>query len=112
MLVNDADILILDEPMTGLDPKSSHDLKQLLKEHTKNGNTVFLNELRDSVLEKYSSDELVKALEKELVEIEKKNGYYFGAFFHINSLSRSFYRFDKLTLCNYSQYKIFYAEKT
>ena len=35
--------LILDEPMTGLDPKSSHDLKQLLKEHTKKGNTVFFS---------------------------------------------------------------------
>ena len=34
---------ILDEPMTGLDPKSSHDLKQLMKEHAKNGNTVFFS---------------------------------------------------------------------
>ena len=35
--------LILDEPMTGLDPKSSHDLKELMKEHTKKGNTVFFS---------------------------------------------------------------------
>ena len=35
--------LILDEPMTGLDPKSSHDLKELLKEHTKNRNAVFFS---------------------------------------------------------------------
>lgn len=34
---------ILDEPMTGLDPKSSHDLKQLMKEHAQNGNTVFFS---------------------------------------------------------------------
>lgn len=34
---------ILDEPMTGLDPKSSHDLKELMKEHTANGNTVFFS---------------------------------------------------------------------
>lgn len=34
---------ILDEPMTGLDPKSSHDLKELMKEHTKSGNTVFFS---------------------------------------------------------------------
>ena len=34
---------ILDEPMTGLDPKSSHDLKELMKEHAKNGNTVFFS---------------------------------------------------------------------
>ncbi len=34
---------ILDEPMTGLDPKSSHDLKALMKEHTEKGNTVFFS---------------------------------------------------------------------
>lgn len=34
---------ILDEPMTGLDPKSSHILKELMKSHTKNGNTVFFS---------------------------------------------------------------------
>ena len=35
--------LILDEPITGLDPKSSFDLKQILKEYAKNGNTVFFS---------------------------------------------------------------------
>ncbi len=34
---------ILDEPMTGLDPKSAHDLKELMREHAKNGNTVFFS---------------------------------------------------------------------
>lgn len=34
---------ILDEPMTGLDPKSSHDLKELMKNHVSNGNTVFFS---------------------------------------------------------------------
>ena len=28
--------------MTGLDPKSSHDLKEMMREHTKQGNTVKL----------------------------------------------------------------------
>ena len=35
--------LILDEPLTGLDPKSTHILKEILKEHTKNGNLVFFS---------------------------------------------------------------------
>lgn len=35
--------LILDEPMTGLDPKSSFDLKQIMREHTKENNTVFFS---------------------------------------------------------------------
>ena len=29
--------------MTGLDPKSSHDLKEMMREHTKQGNTVFFS---------------------------------------------------------------------
>ena len=34
---------ILDEPMTGLDPKSSFDLKEMMREHTKKGNAVFFS---------------------------------------------------------------------
>lgn len=34
---------ILDEPMTGLDPKDSYTLKQLMKEHSEQGNTVFFS---------------------------------------------------------------------
>jgi len=36
-------LLILDEPMAGLDPKASFILKQLLKEYAKAGNTVFFS---------------------------------------------------------------------
>ncbi len=34
---------ILDEPMTGLDPKSSYDLKEMMREHAKEGKTVFFS---------------------------------------------------------------------
>jgi ABC-2 type transport system ATP-binding protein len=34
---------ILDEPMTGLDPKSSFDLKEMMREHADEGNTVFFS---------------------------------------------------------------------
>lgn len=34
---------ILDEPMTGLDPKASYILKKLMNEHSKKGNTVFFS---------------------------------------------------------------------
>ena len=34
---------ILDEPMTGLDPKASFDLKEMMKTHTKKGNSVFFS---------------------------------------------------------------------
>lgn len=34
---------ILDEPMTGLDPRAAHQLKLLMREHTDAGNTVFFS---------------------------------------------------------------------
>lgn len=34
---------ILDEPMTGLDPKASHILKELMRKHADKGNTVFFS---------------------------------------------------------------------
>lgn len=43
VLICDPKIWILDEPMTGLDPKSSYKLKQMMKEHAQRGNTVFFS---------------------------------------------------------------------
>ena len=34
---------ILDEPMTGLDPRSSYDLKEMMREHADAGNCVFFS---------------------------------------------------------------------
>ena len=36
-------VLILDEPLGGLDPKSARSLKDIMKEHCKNGGTVFFS---------------------------------------------------------------------
>ena len=36
-------VWILDEPMIGLDPKSAFELKQLMRDHTKEGNAVFFS---------------------------------------------------------------------
>ena len=36
-------VWILDEPMTGLDPKSSFALKQMMREHADEGSTVFFS---------------------------------------------------------------------
>lgn len=43
VLLHNPKNLILDEPMTGLDPKSSFDLKQIMREHTIENNTVFFS---------------------------------------------------------------------
>ena len=42
-LVINPNIWILDEPMTGLDPASSYLLKEKMKEHARQGNTVFFS---------------------------------------------------------------------
>ncbi|MGN1042323.1 MAG: ABC transporter ATP-binding protein [Christensenellales bacterium] len=51
-LVHDPDVWILDEPMTGLDPKSSYELKQLMIERAKEGKTVFFSSHVLEVVEK------------------------------------------------------------
>jgi len=42
-LIHNPNIWILDEPMTGLDPKSSFVLKQMMREHADSGKTVFFS---------------------------------------------------------------------
>lgn len=43
VLLNSPKNWILDEPMTGLDPKSSFDLKEMMRKHTMEGNSVFFS---------------------------------------------------------------------
>lgn len=42
-LTLDPDIWILDEPLTGLDPQSAFELKELIKKHVANSNTVIFS---------------------------------------------------------------------
>lgn len=42
-LLSDPDIWVLDEPLTGLDPQASFDLKQMMKEHANKGKTVLFS---------------------------------------------------------------------
>lgn len=42
-LIHDPSVWILDEPMTGLDPRASFTLKEMMKEHTASGKTVFFS---------------------------------------------------------------------
>jgi len=41
-LINDPDLLLLDEPTTGIDPIGAHDIKQLLLQLRQQGKTIFL----------------------------------------------------------------------
>lgn len=51
-LIHEPKLWILDEPMTGLDPKSSYNLKQLMREHADKGNSVFFSSHVLEVVEK------------------------------------------------------------
>ncbi|MDD2503118.1 MAG: ABC transporter ATP-binding protein [Clostridia bacterium] len=43
VLVHNPSVWVLDEPMTGLDPRSSFQLKEMMREHADSGNTVFFS---------------------------------------------------------------------
>lgn len=43
VLIHEPPVWILDEPMTGLDPKSSYTLKHMMREHADSGKTVFFS---------------------------------------------------------------------
>lgn len=42
-LINDPDVIILDEPMVGLDAKSAYNLKQILRQRAADGKIVFFS---------------------------------------------------------------------
>jgi len=42
-LINDPELLILDEPMTGLDPRGIAEFKEIIQEQRKSGKTVFFS---------------------------------------------------------------------
>lgn len=43
VLLHEPDVWVLDEPMTGLDPKSSFTLKEMMREHARKGKIVFFS---------------------------------------------------------------------
>ena len=51
-LVHDPKVWILDEPLTGLDPTSIHEVKECMKEHAAKGNIVFFSSHIIDVVEK------------------------------------------------------------
>ncbi|WP_407384527.1 ABC transporter ATP-binding protein [Ruminococcus sp.] len=42
-LIHEPSVWILDEPLTGLDPQSAFELKQMMREHVEKGNSVFFS---------------------------------------------------------------------
>ena len=42
-LIHEPSVWILDEPMTGLDPKGAYELKEMMREHAARGNSVLFS---------------------------------------------------------------------
>ena len=42
-LIHNPSVWILDEPMTGLDPKGAYELKEMMREHAARGNSVLFS---------------------------------------------------------------------
>lgn len=77
-LLHKPDVWILDEPMTGLDPKSAFELKNMMREHTKSGKSVFFSTHVLEVAEKLCDKVIIinkghKLYDGTLAELEKKN---------------------------------------
>lgn len=51
-IIHKPELLILDEPLTGLDPQSAYELKELMRAHCKDGGTVFFSSHVLDVVEK------------------------------------------------------------
>ena len=80
-LLNDPEILILDEPTNGLDPKGIHEIRQIIKDVAKQGTTIILaSHLLDEV-EKVCDQVIIlqkgkKIFEGNIEEMSLKNNWF------------------------------------
>lgn len=71
-LIHEPKLLVLDEPFVGLDPKSSKDLKDIMKDLCKNGTSIFFSSHVLEVVEKLC-DRIGIIKNGELIEVGKTN---------------------------------------
>lgn len=72
-LLHEPDVWILDEPLTGLDPKSAFILKNMMKQHVEKGNTVFFSTHVLEVAEKLCDKVIIIFKGKKLYEGNLEN---------------------------------------
>lgn len=88
-LLHDPPVWILDEPMTGLDPRSSFDLKEMMREHAEAGKTVFFSTHVLDVAEKICD---------RLAIINKGRVIFCGSMEEVRAHARSNQSLEKLFL--------------
>ena len=71
-LLNDADVILADEPTGNLDPHSSIEIMELLQELNKNGKTIIMATHDFSLIVKYKS-KTIKIDDETLFEVETRN---------------------------------------
>lgn len=67
-LLHEPDVWVLDEPMTGLDPKAAYTLKNMMKSHAEKGKTVFFSTHVLEVAEKLCDRVIIIFKGKKLFE--------------------------------------------
>ena len=75
-LIHNPKVWVLDEPLTGLDPTSSWQIKECMKEHAKAGNIVFF------------SSHVIEVVEKICDRIAIINGGELKGIFNLNELRK------------------------
>lgn len=78
-LISDPDLFVLDEPMVGLDPKSSFNLKEIMREMCDRGKTVFFSthvlEVAEKICDKIAIINKGKIIaEGTMAELKQKAG--------------------------------------
>lgn len=71
-LIHEPKLLVLDEPFVGLDPKSSKDLKDIMKSLCKNGTSIFFSSHVLEVVEKLC-DRIGIIKKGKIIEVGKTN---------------------------------------
>ena len=72
-LLNDPELILADEPTGNLDPQTSVEVMEVLREINKNGNTILMATHDYALLLKYPSKTL-KCDENQIFEVVQKNG--------------------------------------
>ena len=72
-LIHNPKLWVLDEPLMGLDPQSAYDIKCYMKEHKKQGNTVFFSSHNIDMVEKLCDRVAIinKGRLLEIIDVQK-----------------------------------------